>query len=210
MSYAENGGTHAVVSAAARALAAERGLLFVDHERAFGEAFAREGHEALMFNDHHPTTRGYALMALEVDRTLQAAGLVPPQDAASASDGASAAPGAAPTLEALGEGRLRLAGPAGWSWQLAVARTPQQGESFPAGKLRVPLPNDDVLAKARLEPAFSGRFPGTGRAELAVPRWLRDQAGGAALSACVVLLREPGAAGDDPVAAVSPAVEIRF
>jgi len=209
MSYAENGGTHAVVSAAARALAVERELLFVDHEPRFGAAFAREGHDALMFNDHHPTARGYALMASNVDVALQAAGLVPPQDAAAAPVASSTLPDVAPRLEALGEGRLRLSGPVGWSWQLAVARTPHAGESFPAGKLRVPLPNDEVLAKARLEPAFSGRFDATGRAELSVPRWLADQAGGP-LSACLVLLRDPAVAGDDPVAAVSAAVEVGF
>jgi hypothetical protein len=74
----------------------------------------------------------------------------------------------------------------------------------------VPLPADDVLAKARLEPAFNGRFGAEGRVQISVPRWLRDQAGGASLSACLVLLRDPAVAGDDPVAAVSPAVEVGF
>jgi hypothetical protein len=209
LSYAENGGLHSVVSAAARSLAAESGVPFADNERVFGEAFAREGHEALMFNDHHPTARGYALMARTVDETLQGAGIVPPESGAPSATPPPVPPDA-PTLAALGAGRLQLTGPPGWSWQLAVARTPQAGESFPAGKLRVPLPADDVLAKARLEPAFNGRFGAEGRVQLSVPRWLQDQAGGASLSACLVLLRDPAVAGDDPVAAVTPAVEVGF
>jgi lysophospholipase L1-like esterase len=209
MTYAENGGTHAVVSAAARKLAASEGVTLIDQEPVFAAAFAREGHEALMFNDHHPNVRGYALMAATVDAALQAAGLVPPESTGGARAAIDGPPPSAPALEALGEGRLRLLGPAGWSWQLAVAHTPRQGESFSAGRLSVPLPNDEVLAKARLEPAFSGRFGAEGRIELTVPRWLRDQAGGEPLSACLVLLREPGAAADDPVAAVSSAVEVR-
>src|SRR5262249_11866334 len=157
----------------------------------FGAAFAQEGHEALMFNDHHPTARGYALMARSVDETLQAAGLVPPESAATASSVPPPEPSVAPTLQALGEGRLQLVGPPGWAWHPAVARRPHAGESFPAGKLRVPLPADDVLAKARLEPAFSGRFAAEGRVQLSVPLWLRQQAAGAPLSACLVLLRDP-------------------
>jgi hypothetical protein len=209
MSYAENGGPHSLVSGVARELAAADHVLFVDHERVFGGAFAREGHDALMFNEHHPNARGYALMARTVDDALAAAGRVPPPGP---DDDPSAAPAglppAPPTLEALGAGRLRLRGPAGWSWQLAVARTPAAGQSFRAGAFEVPLPDDDVLMKARVEPSFTGRFGPDGLFELGVPPRLREEAGGASLSACLVLLREP--TSPDPVAGVSPAVEVRF
>ena len=212
MSYAENGGTHTQVSAVARELAAAEGLLFVDHERAFGAAFATEGHDALMFNEHHPNARGYALMALTADQVLQAAGRVPPEGGGGAGEVmvAPPSPPGAPSVEALGDGRLLLAGPAGWSWQLAVARRPVAGESFRAGTFDVPLPSDDILARARLEPSFSGRFGAEGRLELSVPRWLLEAAGDAPLAACLVLLRDPGAAAGEPVAAVSPAVDVRF
>lgn len=208
MTYAENGGTHSQVSAVARELAASEGLLLVDHERAFAAAFAAQGHDALMFNEHHPNARGYALMALTVDEVLQAAGRVPPAGAEPAPSAARPEPPSPPLLEALGGGRLRLRGPPGWSWQLAVARRPAGGESFPAGRFTVPLPNDDVLAKARLEPSFSGRFGADGQAELQVPPRLSQEAGGAPLSACLVLLHEVGAAAEDPVAGVSPAVDV--
>jgi lysophospholipase L1-like esterase len=208
MSYAENGGTHSLVSAVARELAADEQLAFIDHERRFAAGFAREGHDALMFNEHHPNARGYALMALAVDEALVAAGRVPPPLDGAAPGAADAPAPEPPSLEALGGGRLRLRGPAGWSWQLAVARTPEAGQSFRAGSFEVPLPDDDVLMKARIEPSFAGRFGLDGVLELVVPPRLRDEAGGAALSACVVLLREPGAA--EPVAGVSPAVEVRF
>jgi len=208
MSYAENGGTHSQVSAVARELAQADHVLFIDHERLFADAFAREGHDALMFNEHHPNARGYALMARSIDDALAASGRVPPPGAAEALAAPDAPPPAPPGLEALGGGRLRLRGPAGWSWQLAVARTPTAGQSFRAGSFEVPLPDDDVLIKARLEPAFAGRFGLDGLHELAVPPRLAQEAGGASLSACLVLLREPGAA--EPVAGVTPAVEVRF
>ncbi|MBM3984419.1 MAG: hypothetical protein FJ296_01820 [Planctomycetes bacterium] len=210
MSYAENGGTHALVSAVARELAAERGLLFVDHERAFATAFAAEGHEALMFNEHHPNARGYALMARGVDEALQAAGHVPPGPAegTAPSAGARPAPPRAPTLAYLGAGRLALGGPPGWNWQLAVARAPQPGDRFRAGAHEVPLPNDDVLAKARLEPSFLGRFGPDGTAEVLVPARLREEAGGASLAACLVLLHDVAAGPGDAVAAVSAAVSL--
>jgi len=210
MTYAENGGTHTLVSAVARDLAAREGLLLVDHERRFGAAFLELGHDALMFNEHHPNARGYALMAQAVDEALQAAGRVPPAGAAPAAAPERPQPPEPPRLEALGGGRLRLAGPPGWGWQLAVARLPRAGESFRAGSFEVPLPNDDVLAKARLEPSFAGRFGPEGRLELAVPARLREEAGGAALGACLVLLHEVASGGDEPVAAVSAAVEVAF
>ncbi len=210
MSYAENGGTHSLVSAVARELATSEGLLFVDHERAFGAAFAVEGHDALMFNEHHPNARGYALMARTVDELLQAAGRVPPESAAAGTPAAGERPlpPRAPALEALGAGRLRLSGPPGWNWQLAVARAPRAGESFRAGAFEVPLPNDDVLAKSRLEPAFLGRFGPDGSTEVAVPVRLREEAGGASLAACLVLLFDVSAGPGDPVAGVSRAVVV--
>jgi lysophospholipase L1-like esterase len=213
MTYAENGGTHSNVSAVARELAAAEGVLLIDHERVFGAAFAREGHEALMFNEHHPNARGYALMARTVDEALQAAGRVPPAGAQHAgTEPAGAAPAAPPPsepeLRALGAGRLELRGPAGWAWQLAVARRPDAGQTFRAGAFDVPLPSDDVLARSRLEPSFSGRFGPGERLEVAVPGWLAQDAGGAALSACLVLLNDPGAT--EPVAAVTPAVDVEF
>ena len=209
MSYAENGGTHSLVSAVARELAAADKVLFIDHERVFGIAFGREGHDALMFNEHHPNARGYALMARTVDDALAAAGRVPPPGPGDEASGAPAGPPPAPPqLEALGAVRLRLRGPAGWSWQLAVARTPKPGQSFHAGSFEVPLADDDVLIKARLEPSFAGRFGPDGLTELAVPPRLHEEAGGTSLSACLVLLHEPDS--PDPVAGVSPAVEVLF
>jgi lysophospholipase L1-like esterase len=209
MSYAENGGTHSVVSAAARALASEQGLLFVDHERAFAAAFATEGHDALMFNEHHPNARGYALMARCVDEALQGAGHVPPAAGEPAAPaGPRPRPPVAPVLAHLGAGRLRLSGPPGWSWQLAVARAPAPGDSFSAGSFTVPLPNDDVLAKARLEPSFLGRFGPGGTAEVLVPLRLREEAGGAPLAACLVLLHDASAGPGEAVAAVSTAVSL--
>lgn len=207
MTYAENGGTHAQVSAVARDLAAREGLLLVDHERTFGAAFAELGHEALMFNEHHPNARGYALMAAGVDEVLQAAGRIPPAPAALPA-APPPEPPAPPGLESLGAGRLRLSGPPGWSWQLAVARRPGAGESFAAGRFRVPLPSDDVLAKSRLEPSFTGRFDASGRAELQVPSRLFQEAGGAPLAACLVLLHDLPVALEEPVAGVSAPVDL--
>jgi hypothetical protein len=79
-----------------------------------------------------------------------------------------------------------------------------------ASVLMVPLPADEVFALSRLEPSFSGRLGPDGAAELTVPERLLQAAGPEGASACLLLLREPGAAGEGPpLLAVSEVVTVR-
>ena len=68
---------------------------------------------------------------------------------------------------------------------------PGPEDGFAAGSTWVPLPADEVLAMARLEPMFSGRFDDSGQA-LVRPGALVDRAP-CPLSACLLLLNDdPG------------------
>jgi len=199
MTYAEFQGEFAGLNATARALAADRGLLLVDHERAFGERFSVDGYESLMLNDHHPNLRGYQLMAEQVDAVLTGAGWVPA--AADTVEGPATGTGTGPTaavvpanLELLADGRLLIGGPPRTAFMLLMSHTPDLGSGFEVGGVPVPLADDEVLAMSRLEPSFSGQLDATGRAEVDVPPRLRAAAGDAGLVACVLLLRDPAAA----------------
>jgi lysophospholipase L1-like esterase len=207
MTYAESAGEFAGINAAVRALAAERGVLLVDHERAFGERFAAGEYHGFMMNDHHPNLRGYQLMAAEVDAVLTGAGWVPaaaegasaalPDDAGAVGTAGDATPAVPATLELLPGDRLRLGGPPLAPFQLLMSHRPGSDDGFDVGSRRVPLPTDKVMAMSRLEPGFSGQLDAHGRAELSIPARLRAAAGDEGLAACLLLL-------GDPLAASSP------
>ncbi len=200
MTYAESEGEFSGINATSRALADDRGLLLVDHERAFGERFGTEGREALMFNDHHPNVRGYQLMAERVDAVLTAAGWAPPLDDSVAPDTtaegqpATDADMAPALLKLLPDDRLRLDGPAGTAFLVLLSHAPAPGGGFDVDGLHVPLVDDEVMAMSRMEPGFSGRLDALGHAEIRIPPRLVAAAGNAGLVACMLLLRDPAAA----------------
>lgn len=208
MTYAEFQDEFATVNAAARGLAADEGVLLVDHERDFARHFASEGYESLMMNDHHPNARGYALMASAVERALAEAGWVPAATAGGAPDAPGLQPAAALDLRCDESGALLLAGPPGAPFQLLIAGAAGSEGGFLAGSARIPLLEDALLALSRAEPSFSGRLDAQGTARVAVPAALRQAGSGAEWAACAVLLSER--ADGPPVVAVSPAVPIRF
>ncbi|MHC4845389.1 MAG: SGNH/GDSL hydrolase family protein, partial [Planctomycetota bacterium] len=187
MTYPEFQGEYGVVNAAIRRVASEQEVLLVDHERAFQPHFERDGYETLMLNDHHPNLRGYQLMASLIDAALADAGHVPPVRADAAAGGARV-PDQPPRLESGPQGRLILSGPAGWSWQLLIGRTTGSAEALSIGEHDLPLLDDSILALARLEPTFSGRFATDAPIEIGIPPRLIAEAGNSELAACLVLL----------------------
>lgn len=210
MTYPEFQGEYGVVNAAIRGFAVDHDVLLVDHERAFQPHFERDGYETLMLNDHHPNLRGYQLMASIVDAGLADAGHVPPVRTDATTDGPRV-PASPPQLAKGPGGTLVLSGPAGWSWQLLIGRTTGAAEALTIGEHDLPMLDDAVLALARLEPTFSGRFESNARIEIDVPPRLLAEAGDSELAACLVLLRDvliEDAGGASPVAAVSDAVRI--
>ncbi|MHC5210051.1 MAG: SGNH/GDSL hydrolase family protein [Planctomycetota bacterium] len=209
MTYAETGGDFTTVNAALRETARALDLPLVDHERAFQDHVAALGYEAVMMNDHHPNARGYGLMAHAVVDELERAQWIPgaEQVAPLPRPPRTSTADVPPSVRAEGNGRLRLSGPAEAPFQLLVARSPEPDDGFAVQGHRIPLPDDEVLALSRLEPAFSGRLDAFGQTAVRVPERLHETAG-ASLSACLVVL---GESPDGPtVAAVSPAVEVRF
>lgn len=209
MTYAEFQGDFATVNQAVRELAQVEGVRLVDHERDFAPLFAAQGYESLMQNDHHPNARGYALMAAAIDRALAEAGWVPPAVEPQPSEVApSLAPGqATAALRCDEEGRLLLSGPPDWPFQLLIAGPAGAVGGFDVAGRHIPLQEDALLALSRIEPTFSGRLDSNGTARIVVPAALRQAGAGAEWSACLVLLSQ---SLDAPIAAVSPAVKIRF
>ena len=121
-------------------------------------------------------------------------------------------PASAPLIIAQPSGRLSLAGPAGWSWQLLLGRPAQAGSELTVGDHRIPLRDDPILALARLEPRFSGRFETSAQLTIDVPARLLAEAGDERLVACLLLLRDvlvENTTGVPPVAAVSEAVALQ-
>ena len=210
LTYAEGSGPFAVVNDAIRVLALEQDVLLIDIGRAFEAHFAELGYDTLMFGDHHPNLLGYRLMASDVARALEAAGLVPPPlPDAERPRSEQPPPQAPPQLALEADGSIGLSGPAGWVWQLVVSHLPEPGDGFDAGDVRIPLPPDDVLAAARLDPSLSGRFDGSGRARAHIAPPLRALAAGTPLAACLLLLRDdPGPDATSAVAAISEVLEL--
>ncbi|MGQ0552034.1 MAG: SGNH/GDSL hydrolase family protein [Planctomycetota bacterium] len=209
MTYPEFQGDYGVVNAAIRSTAQALGVPLIDHERGFAEHFAREGYSTLMFNDHHLNLAGYALMARDLEGALSETGLLPAARTAALGPTGPTTPSAsptAPTLQVLAGGELEATGPAGWEFQLVLARAGGAEHGFFVGSRNIPLANDDILALARLSPGLSGRFPESGRLRLAVPQPLRAAADGQPLWACLILLTPLSEAEAEPVAAVTPEV----
>ncbi len=216
MTYAESEGPFADVNAAAREVAAEQGVVLVDHARAFTGHFAEFGYEPLMFNDHHPNLAGYQLVAEGLEAGLVDAGLVPaelraPADPRAREGLTGASPGpveAFAQLEAEAGGRLLLSGPPGTAFQVLCSRRAGPEDAFEVAGRAIPLLEDDILALARLDPSFSGALSEGGRARVGVSPVAFETAGEAGLSACVVLLAPPGPDGAPRLIAVSPAVDV--
>ena len=190
MTYAENQGPFAEVNEFIRELAVDEQVLLIDHARAFEEHFASQGYESLMFGDHHPNARGYKLMALGADGVLAAEQLVPPR--LQPGTGPSDAPPVMdrpPGLDLASGGLIRASGPPGWAYQLLVACAPEADEQGQQGAGELPLAPDDVMALARLEPGFSGRFDEAGQVLLKIPPALAAAAR-CPLAACLLLLRD--------------------
>jgi len=211
MTYPEFQGEYAVVNAAIRDFAGDQEMLLVDHERAFQPHFERDGYETLMLNDHHPNLRGYQLMAAIVESVLVDAERVPPVRT-DAEGAVLREPGLPPRLDAQPNGSLHLSGPERWSWQLLLGRRAAGPGGLIVGDVTLPLQDDQVLALARLEPSFSGRFTSDQPVEVEVPSRLAAAADGDELVACLVLLRDvliEDASGASPIAAVSDTVILR-
>lgn len=210
MTYTEFQGEFATVNQAVRDLARVEGVLLVDHERDFTAHFAQQGYETLMLNDHHPNARGYALVAQAIDRELAAAGCVPPAltGGPPPDDAPPAQADVTAELSLDADGRLRLAGPPDWPFQLLVAAPAGDGGGFDFGARHIPLQDDALLALSRIEPSFSGRLDSGGVAVIAVPTALRQAGAGAEWAACLVLLAPTADA--PPIAAVSPIVRLRL
>ncbi|MFT7463085.1 MAG: lysophospholipase L1-like esterase [Pseudohongiellaceae bacterium] len=196
MTYAESAGPFAEVNARIREYAAQQDVLLVDHGLAFESHFAARGYKSLMFADHHPNARGYRLMALDADSALASAQLVPsrlPAEERWVHEQRSLSQ--PPTLNVGLQGDLELRGPPGWAYQVVVACASQavpaemQGPRDPGAAVSVPLVPDEIMALARLEPSFSGRFDDTGSVAVPVPRALRAAAT-CPLAACLLLLRD--------------------
>lgn len=190
MTYAENQGPFAEVNELIRKLAADEQVLLIDHARVFEQHFASQGYDNLMFGDHHPNARGYKLMALGADSTLQAEQLVPARLRANADPGDTGpVMDRAPGLNLAAGGQIRATGPPGWAYQLLVACAPEVTEQgAPMGE-GLPLLPDEVMALARMEPSFSGRFGDSGQVLLKIPPALAAAAR-CPLAACLLLLRD--------------------
>lgn len=213
MTYAEYQRPFAEINAIVRALALQQDVLLIDHERDFQQHFADEGYASLMFDDHHPNSRGYRLMAMGADAVLEASGVVPkplPPDEAWHEDLSPL--DRPPTLALTEDGELELRGPSGWAYQLLMACAPELGAGFDAGGVTVPLSADGILALSQLEPSFSGRFDASGLVTLRVPPALRASAD-CPLAACLLLLRDDDRSVLDPeadsIAAASNALLMR-
>ncbi|GEM_PF-1887558 len=190
MTYAENQGPFEEVNQLIRELAVSEQVLLIDHAQAFEQHFASQGYDSLMFGDHHPNARGYKLMALGADDALRAEQLVPARLRSSA-DPADAGPvmDRPAELSLAGAGQIRASGPPGWAYQLLVACAPEaSGQGAPQAE-GLPLLPDEVMALARLEPSFSGRFDDSGQVLLKIPPALAAAAP-CPMAACLLLLRD--------------------
>lgn len=200
LTYAETSGPFATVNQAIRELASREDVLLVDVAQAFERHVAEQGYDALMFADHHPNLRGYRLVVDEIMAGLKGAGLLPPlQLRAPVADTPLARPDRPARLTLAADGRLVLNGPPGWDWVLLVSCEPAPDQGFEAGGMHVPLALDQVLARSRLEPGFSGRFDDTGERRVSIPPVL-GQGAPCTLRACLLLLRDEERAAAEQLA----------
>ncbi len=174
-------------SRAAQAVAAERGLPFIDLRAAFARQLQLHRYEELLIRgDRHPTDRGYWRMAVLVAQSLAEHGIWRANEPYASAIAAATQSDflVAPLPEQLypvtiarargSPATFALTGPPAAHWKILLARDKSPAQHF--GSIDLEMAADDLFARCVKDDRCEGTFDAAGRADFTLPDPLAEGA----------------------------------